>query len=89
MKTRPCLEVEEESQLENQPSTTSAGTPPAIEEVIAPHMHIPTNDGTHRITVKWTSPTDVSEFETDKRRLNEALGTLMQTMFKDTDGVFY
>jgi hypothetical protein len=60
-----------------------------VEEITTPHPHIPTNDGSHRITVMWTSPTDVREFEQDKRRLNEALFTLMITLFKDTDGVFY
>ena len=60
-----------------------------MDAVIAPHPHISTNDGTHRITVKWKAPDDVNEFESDKQRLNEALLTLMQTMFKDTDGVFY
>jgi hypothetical protein len=57
--------------------------------MIAPHPHVPTNDGTHRITVQWTSPSDVSEFENNIGRLNEALFTLMTTLFQDTDGVFY
>ena len=71
-----------------QPSQASR-TPPAITEVIPPHPNIPTNDGTYRITVRWTAPSDVRECETDKNRLNEALHTLMTTLFQDSDGIFY
>jgi hypothetical protein len=57
--------------------------------MIPPNPKIPTNDGTYRIDVRWTAPSDVTEFENDKNRLNEALHTLMTTLFQDTDGVFY
>lgn len=57
--------------------------------MIPPHPKLPTNDGTYRSTVRWTAPSDVTEFENDKNRLNEALHTFMTTLFQDTDGVFY
>jgi hypothetical protein len=92
-------ETESESEVEMEIDDTSTdstnlnnsvtGPPPAITEAIPPHPKIPTNDGTHRITVRWTAPSDVTEFDTEPNRLNEALHTLMTTLFQDGDGVFY
>jgi hypothetical protein len=83
------MEIEDDSNASVNQSNHASGTLPALNEVIPPHPKIPTNDGTHRITVRWTATSDVSEFEKDKNRLNEALYTLMTTLFHDTDGVFY
>ena len=84
------MDIEDASCESNKPLSQASRTPPAITEVIPPHPNIPTNDGTYRITVRWTAPSgDVREFENDKNRLNEALHTLMTTLFQDSDGVFY
>ena len=85
------MEVDEISNATGHkpPATTNTETTDTNEKTITPYPHIPTNDGTHRITVKWTPPSEITEFENDKRRLNEALYTLMTTLFKDADGVFY
>ncbi|KAI2510297.1 hypothetical protein MHU86_4175 [Fragilaria crotonensis] len=32
----------------------------------APHPNIPTNDGTHRVTIKWFPPEDLAVYESDK-----------------------
>ena len=53
------------------------------------HINIATNDGTHRLTVKWTSPDDIRTYEKDKAKLNNALLTLIQAIIADEDGVFY
>ena len=83
------MDVDETTTSSNRTPNSHANKTPSTNEVIAPHPHIPTNDGTHRITVKWTPPTKLTEFENDKSRLNEALITLMTTLFQDDDGVFY
>ena len=82
------MDVDETSNLNDETTPTGDKTQDTDAKVTA-HPHIPTNDGTHRITVKWTPPTDITEFENDKHRLNEALFTLMTALFKDDDGVFY
>jgi hypothetical protein len=85
-----AMEVDKTSNASTKTTPSTADIQPEIKENIAPHPHIPTIDGTHRITVKWTPPpTEITEFENDKRRLNEALFPLMTTLFKDKDGVFY
>ena len=83
------MEIDDASDTSVNQSSHASKTLPALTEKIPPHPKISTNDGTHRITVKWTAPSDVSEFENDTDRLNEALHTLMTTLFQDTDGVFY
>jgi hypothetical protein len=83
------MEIDENSDTSGNQSSTVSKTLPALTEPIPPHPKISTNDGTHRITVRWIAPSDVSEFEADTDRLNEALHTLMTTLFQDTDGVFY
>ena len=95
----PVQETEvEDEEMDTEETSSNAGksttsqtnrTAPPLEEVLPQHERTATNDGTHRITVKWKPPSDIGEFEHDKRRLNEALYTLLITMFADTDGVFY
>ena len=85
-----AMDIDEISNATNQTASENTNkTTPDKEATIAPHPHIPTNNGTHRITVKWTLPTDITEFDNDKRRINEALFTLMKTLFRDEDGAFY
>ena len=64
-------------------------TAPVLDEALPSHERTATNDGTHRLTIKWKPPSDLAEFENDKRRLSEALHTLLITLFTDTDRVFY
>ncbi|KAI2501257.1 hypothetical protein MHU86_12185 [Fragilaria crotonensis] len=43
----------------------------------APHPNIPTNDGTHRVTIKWFPPEDLAVYESDKNKMNEAIYNLV------------
>jgi hypothetical protein len=55
-----------------------------------PHPDISTNDGTHRLNIKWTiSPEVVKEYETDKNKLNEAIHGLTPSMFPEDIGLMY
>ena len=58
-----------------------------------PLTHVPTNDGTHRLTIRWSltnqDPTDLKTLEQSKELLDTAIYKLMQHIFKDTDGYFY
>lgn len=84
------MEIDDVGPAKQPPGILIADLPPRLPtQDNASYPKIPTNDGTHRITVKWTPPTDVEEFANDEQRLNEALFTLMQTLFQDDDGVFY
>ena len=89
-------EVVEPMDIDDASNTSKKSTllipdfPPRIpKNENAPLPKVATNDGTHRITVKWTPPIAIDEFENDEHRLNEALFTLVQTLFQDEDGVFY
>jgi hypothetical protein len=55
----------------------------------APHPNIPTNDGTHRITIKWTPPEAIKEYEKDKNKLNDAIHSLVKEMFPEKTGALY
>jgi hypothetical protein len=84
------MEIDEASTTSKNSVYTIADLPPRIPSTeTTPYQKTPINDGTHRITVKWTPPSQIDEFENDEQRLNEALYTLMQTLFQDDDGVFY
>ena len=53
---------------------------------------IATNDGTHRITVKWklnATEYSIGKMEQDKQYLGEVVHMLLKSMFHDSDGHFY
>ena len=53
------------------------------------HTHIATNNETHRLTIQWTVPTDVAEYETEKNKCNLAIHTLVSKMLLADDGVLF
>jgi hypothetical protein len=53
------------------------------------HPNIPTNDGTHRITIKWKTMERNKDYENDKSKLNEAIHKLVGDMFPEEFGVLY
>lgn len=56
------------------------------------HPMLKTNDGTHRITVKWkllNSDTTLIQRVNDRSYLDEEIFKLLQQMFQDQDGHFY
>ena len=85
-------EVEEDQHMEEQtePDATDEFivTNTATSRVVS-HPHIATNDGTHRLTIQWTAPTDVTEYETDKNKCNLAIHTLVSKMLLADDGVLF
>ncbi len=54
-----------------------------------PYPNIPTNDGTHRVNIKWKPPEDISVYERDKCKLNECIYSLVHDMFPAEVGLFY
>lgn len=54
-----------------------------------PYPTIPTNDGTHRVNIKWKPPEDISVYEQDKCKLNECIYNLVHEMFPAEVGLFY
>ena len=58
-----------------------------------PLTHVSTNDGTHRLTIRWSLANqeldDLTKLEQSKDLLDTAIHKLMQHIFKDTDGYFY
>ena len=60
--------------------------PPAI-------THVPTNDGTHRVIIKWKldkqSGEDSNTLGNNKALLDQAIHRLLKHIFNDDDGTFY
>ena len=56
---------------------------------VVPYPRIATNDGTHRLTIQWTAPTDVAEYENDKNKCNLAIHTLVSKLLLAEDGVLF
>ena len=54
-----------------------------------PHPNIPMNDGTHRLTIKWTTMEDIKAYERDKRKMNEDIHKLVTAMFPGESGTLY
>ena len=57
----------------------------------ASHVAPSTNDGTHRLTIKWNVPHDqkVEELESDQEKMEIAIINLIRPFFEDSDGYFY
>jgi hypothetical protein len=53
----------------------------------APHPNIPTNDGTHRITIKWFPSDDLTGYESDKNKMNEAIYNLVSDILPHQYGM--
>jgi hypothetical protein len=54
-----------------------------------PYQTVPTNDGTHRVNVKWNPPESTQAYETDKKKLHDAIYELVSKMVPNTVGMFY
>lgn len=54
-----------------------------------PHPNIPTNDGTHRITIKWLPPDNVAGYKHDKNKMNEAIYNFVSDILPQQYGVLY
>ena len=55
------------------------------------HVASSTNDGTHRLTVKWTVPkeTNMEELEHNRAQMETTILNIIQSIFEDSDGHFY
>jgi hypothetical protein len=54
-----------------------------------PYRTVPTNDGTHRVNVKWNPPENTHAHEKDKKKLHDAIYELVSEIVPDTVGMFY
>ena len=85
-------EVEEDQHMEEQKeidetdasTVTNAATSRGV-----PYPRIAANDGTHQLTIQWTAPTDVVEYETDKNKCNLAIHTLVSKLLLADNGVLF
>ena len=85
-------DIDEDQHMEEQAETTETEaieTPAVVTGRVTPHQRFATNDGTHRLTIKWTAPTDIEEYESDKSKCNLAIHTLVSTMLQADDGVLF
>jgi hypothetical protein len=55
----------------------------------APHPHVATNDGTHRISIRWEPPDPVDTYEYDKGKVQSSISNLLKAMFATEDGKLY
>jgi len=65
-------------------------TATAAQSIYTNSQQVQTNDGTHRISFRWTVKGDVSEIVTTQRdQLFHKLHTLLSLVFQEKDGKFY
>jgi hypothetical protein len=81
--------VHQDPKAKNKKTSDNMATRSTDQYRPAPHPNIPTNDGTHRITIKWTPPEEIKEYEKDKNKLNQAIFTLVKDLFPDETGRLY
>ena len=55
----------------------------------APHSNVATNDGTHRISIRWEPPDSVETYEYDKGKLQASLSNILKALFTTEDGKLY
>jgi hypothetical protein len=53
------------------------------------HLNVPTNDGTHRVNIRWEPPDSVELYEKDKGKLQASLTNILKAMIQTTDGLMY
>ncbi|KAI2498582.1 hypothetical protein MHU86_15926 [Fragilaria crotonensis] len=70
-------------------TSTHQGTKPINGSRTSVHQNVPTNDGTHRITIRWTPPESIHVYEKDKNKMNEDIHSLVNDMFPEATGVLY
>ena len=50
---------------------------------------IAVNDGSHRVTLKWSVHDGLKQYNNDKETLTEDIQHLLRTLFTDMDGLIY
>ena len=53
------------------------------------HVNQGTNDGTHRISIKWNTLENIATYENNPQKVNTAMQTILQSLFTDEDGKLY
>ena len=61
----------------------------AMSGKLPPNQNLSTNDGTHRVNVKWTPPESTHMYEKDKKKLTEAIHEIVNAMVQPEVGLFY
>jgi hypothetical protein len=94
------LEVETVHDDETEDSNIEAGVVPTDSENLSVPMSYATtrtstfpmiavNDGTHRITIKWTVSGGIQQLERDRHKLKEAIHQILTSIFKEEDGLLH
>ncbi|KAI2512020.1 hypothetical protein MHU86_2308 [Fragilaria crotonensis] len=79
----------EQPALDNSnPNNTSQGSSTG-QFTTRPYEKVATNDGTHRVTVRWRPPEPPNMYERDKKKLNDGLRELVCTMLPPEVGLLY
>ena len=85
-------DVDEDQHMEEKTESEEADASivtQAVPSRVVPYPRIATNDGTHRLTIQWTAPTDVAEYEKDKNKCNLAIHILVSKLLLADDGVLF
>ena len=97
---KPTTITEENSKESSSAQSSSGGEPPTqIDEesnssvgkmsTIIPNLNVPVCDGTHRVTIRWKMPVEISRISRQAAELKEAIYKLLHELFRDEDGHLY
>ena len=56
---------------------------------IIPNLNVPVCDGTHRVTIRWKMPIEISRVSRQASEMKEAIYKLLTELFRDEDGHLY
>ena len=56
---------------------------------LIPNLNIPVNDGTMRVTLRWTTTFEVARLSQDSTQMIDAIYAMLNDIFTDDDGMLY
>ena len=71
--------------------TDESSQPSAVTKMsdLIPNLNVPVCDGTHRVTIRWKMPIEISRISRQASDMKEAIYKLLKELFRDEDGHLY
>ncbi|KAI2501731.1 hypothetical protein MHU86_12737 [Fragilaria crotonensis] len=67
----------------------STGSSDGKVSAIIPNTNVPVNDGTYRVTIRWSTRIDTSSTSRQTEALTNSIYSLLNDLFSDDDGLLY
>ena len=77
------------SKQSSTPTDAASETSDGKQSVLMPSSTIPVSDGTHRVTIRWKLPSEVSRISRQTAEVKDAIYSMLKELFRDDDGYLY